>query len=154
MRRVAGFLSKAEQQQLAALASSSSSSFVPGRQNTGYEKLPLRDRVELEPLLRRARALLAIDDDNELWDAWLLRYPTGSGVPAHVDAADGDFAHVRVNAIVRGANSGGVFAIDGVVIDLDVGDGVVFRPDVDVHEVSVVGAGDRVVFSVGAWVKS
>lgn len=152
MRKVEGFLSAGERQALAAL-SSSSSSFVPGRQGTGYEKLALRDVAGCDVVVARARALLGLADDNALFDAWLLRYPRGSGVPAHVDAAAADdHVHVRVNAVVVAADAGGVLAIDGAVVDLAAGDAVVFRPDVEVHAVSVVDVGERVVFSVGALV--
>ena len=49
------------------------------------------------------------------------------------------------------AARGGELFVDGAKIELAVGDAVLFFPDQEVHEVTIV-SGQRLMFSVGAWV--
>lgn len=49
------------------------------------------------------------------WDCYILRYPAGAYIPLHVDelpAGDTDRVHRRLNAIVTGAESGGLFQFE------------------------------------------
>lgn len=120
--------------------------WLPGRQGTGYEKLPLGDALPetLQPLLSRSLAALGVEVI--AWDCYLLRYLTGTFVPVHVDPTD-HHRHLRLNAMVQ-ASAGGELVIDGEVVALAAGDAVVFRPDVSEHEVRA-GQGVRYVWSVG-----
>jgi len=102
------------------------SRWLPGRQGTGYQKLPL---------LR----LPAVD-------AYLLRFPEGSHVPRHVDPVPGR-RHWRLNVTLVAPGDGGEFVCGrawrlGRRVTL-------FRPDRDVHSVTRVTRGTRVVLSVG-----
>lgn len=148
MRLLRGFLSVDDRVALGAVTGG----FVAGRQGTGYEKLALRGDPAVDALVARSLAVLDVDAGSPFWDAYLLRYPTGAGVPAHVDVPEvTGVGHHRLNALVRAGDGGGVLSIGGVVVDLAVGDAVVFRPDVDEHAVTPVRAGERLVWSVGAW---
>jgi hypothetical protein len=153
VRVLPGFLTTAERAALVARADAHVDAFVGGRQAGGYQKHALVDVDDaIAAALDRARAALAIPAGWAFADAWLLRYPRGASIPPHVDPPEATgMQHVRLNAIVRAPRAGGVFTVDGAVVALAEGDAVVFRPDVDVHAVSVVDDGDRLVFSVGAW---
>lgn len=90
------------------------------------------------------------------FDAWWLVYPVTSHIPAHTDPSPADgLAHVRVNVVVARAegsdaeDAGGVLVADGAPVPLQVGDAVVFRPDVVEHAVTAVSLAPRCVLSVG-----
>ena len=153
---------------LEELARSNAAVFVPGRQATGYRKLAvllsgrhsngssaeaaaLRDE-RLAALIDRSLALLEVPRASAFWDAWLLHYPRGAMIPGHKDAPDAaGVGHHRLNALVTPATRGGVLVIDGDEVALFPGDGVLFRPDLQVHAVSEVVVGERLVWSVGCW---
>jgi hypothetical protein len=122
--------------------------FERGRQGTGYDKADLtqvRDPIVVD-VVARIRALLGAPP---AIDAWWIVYPPGSHIPAHIDPSPADgLAHVRANLIVE-RSIGGAFVADCRAVDLDVGDAVVFRPDVVVHAVSLVKERPRRVLSVG-----
>lgn len=120
----------------------------PGRQGTGYGKTSLSEHLDhpaLVDVLHRLRTALG---QPPAFDAWWLTYPVGSHIPEHVDPAPVDgLCHLRANlVVVRGR--GGDFVADGQRIDLDVGDLVVFRPDVVRHAVSLVDE-PRALLSLG-----
>ena len=52
------------------------SRWLPGRQGTGYRKLLLGQGAR--------------------WDAWIIDYPPGHGIPSHVDLVPGR-RHLRLN---------------------------------------------------------
>lgn len=102
-----------------------------GRQGTGYDKM----------LLAAAKWPLP-------FDSYLLRYPTGSAIPAHTDPVTNK-RHYRLNIVVWKAGSGGeficatpIFATERIKL---------FRPDTCEHSVTEVKQGARYVFSLG-WV--
>ena len=140
-----GFLSPRERVVLLALARGDEG-FEPGRLHTGYQKKNVLEHLGCERLIKRARALLG---EPLMVDAWLLRYPVGSEIPAHVDPPIGGMCHVRVNALVLGS-IGGLLYLDGAEAPLDEGDALVFRPDAVRHQVTKIERNPRVVFSVGA----
>lgn len=107
--------------------------WVRGRQQTGYEKM----------LLATARFPLP-------FDLYLLRYPTGSSVPPHVDAVDGR-RHFRLNVVLREAEVGGEFSCRSAI--LQTRPIKLFRPDVAEHSVSEIRQGSRLVLSLG-WVRA
>jgi hypothetical protein len=122
--------------------------FERGRQGTGYEKADLIDIVDpiVVDAVRRLRVVLGGPPG---FDAWWLVYPPGSQIPTHTDPplAEG-LAHVRLNLLVeRGV--GGAFVASCTAIDLNVGDAVLFRPDVLPHAVGLVKERARRVLSVG-----
>ena len=120
--------------------------FTAGRQGTGYDKLDLIDSPTAERLVKKCLKELG---DPLLFDAWLLRYPVGSDIPAHTDPPVPGMCHVRINALAL-TSSGGVLYVDGAELPLDSGDAYVFRPDVMRHMVTKVERNERLVFSVGA----
>jgi predicted 2-oxoglutarate/Fe(II)-dependent dioxygenase YbiX len=138
---VRAFLAADEIAALIALASQTG--WIAGRQGTGYDKLPIE-----HALVARAIALIGTPYENS-WDAYLLRYVDGAHVPDHVDAAQHGRRHRWLNAVLTQPRAGGQLFIDDVLVELGVGDAVLFDPDREVHRVSPV-EGTRLVFSVGA----
>jgi hypothetical protein len=132
------------------VVSSLASAAEPGRQGSGYKKTCLLGYLDHPAIVDvvgvMRRALL----DPVAFDAWWITYPVGSHVPEHTDPAGVDgLCHVRANlVVVRGR--GGDFIADGETIDLDVGDLVVFRPDIVRHAVTVVDE-PRALLSLGTW---
>jgi hypothetical protein len=103
-----------------------------GRQASGYDKM-----------------LLLWGKFPVPFDWYLLRFPTGSEIPPHVDAVQKG-RHFRLNIILRKAQKGGEFQCPDPIwnrprIKL-------FRPDLSLHSVTKVEAGSRLVFSVG-WIR-
>lgn len=152
VRALPGFLCSDELAQLAEIARGHASAFEPGRQKTGYQKLAVKDDHRLAALIDRSLALLEVPRSSSFWDAWLLCYPRGSMIPPHTDAPDAaGVGHHRLNALVAAATHGGVLSIDGAEVPLVAGDGLLFRPDLQVHAVSEIVVGERLVWSVGCW---
>ena len=145
-----GFLSPIEVAELTAHAQTADG-WAAGRQHTGYDILPLRPQLTpTSPLV--ARALMRIGTPFEdYWDVYFIRYMDNAHIPPHTDSAQHGKRHLRINAVLIQAPSGGELLIDGTLIALAVGDAVLFHPDTEVHEVAKVG-GPRLLFSVGAWV--
>jgi hypothetical protein len=104
----------------------------PGRQGTGYEKLKLINNWRYFSRFK--------------WDLYLLRYPTGSGIPSHRDPVP-KHKHYRLNIYLWNAKSGGVPEHDDVIISNRFF--TLFRPDVCTHSVTTVKAGTRYVLSFG-----
>jgi hypothetical protein len=149
------FLSPFEIAVLANLSVGETHLWERGRQETGYEKLDLRSLatqdIVYKNLADRALALIGAPHDNH-WDMWLLRYPDGAHIPPHRDeAAVFGLHHRRLNALVQAPRAGGDLWMNGTVVPLTVGNGVLFYPDRVEHAVSQV-TGTRAVFSVGAWI--
>jgi hypothetical protein len=119
-----------------------------GRQGTGYETLSLRDVPH--PIVARALALIG-EPFEDFWDVYLIRYNDGAHIPDHVDEAQHGRQHRRLNVLLEEARAGGELRIAGAIVELSVGDAVLFDPDRDVHTVSRV-EGTRMLFSVGAWI--
>lgn len=145
-RVLSGWLSPRERVALNVVAKREG--WQPGSKGTGYHKLDLSDDVATGRLVRRAREALGAP---VLFDAWLMRYPVGSELPAHTDAASGDLCHVRLYALALGS-AGGLFYIDGEEVPLEDGDAVMFRPDLQRHQLTTVERNQRLVLSVGAQV--
>lgn len=123
-----------------------------GRQGTGYQKLYVKDNINLLALLESSKILLGIDPTNEFWDAYLLYYPTGAFIPKHRDEASVvGMKHYRLNALVTLPKNGGIFIADDEVVNWDIGDAVLFKPDCVIHEVTRIEDGERLVWSVGCW---
>jgi hypothetical protein len=142
------FLSPADCARLVAALDALPLGFERGRQGTGYDKADLTDvsAPVVVDVVAQVRALLG---EPPAIDAWWIVYPPGSHIPAHTDPSPADgLAHVRVNLIVE-RSVGGAFVADCRAVDVDVGDAVVFRPDVVVHAVSLVKERPRRVLSVG-----
>lgn len=104
-----------------------------GRQGTGYQRMLLLTASWPVP-----------------FDCYLLRYPTGSFIPQHVDPVEPGAQHFRLNVILKRARSGGNFVVKHCLwansrIKL-------FRPDQEPHEVLRVTQGERWVLSFG-WKK-
>lgn len=101
--------------------------WTPGRQGSGYLKFKL---CALEPY----------------FDAYILRYPTGSQIPAHRDPVEGR-AHYRLNLVLWRPTVGGEFQCHSSIFQ---GSRVtLFRPDLHVHSVSPIQEGSRLVLSLG-----
>jgi len=123
---------------------------ISGRQATGYDKADLVAAAGRDATVDVAVAqLVAVLGRPAAYDAWWLSYPDGSHIPPHTDESPAPgLAHVRVNVVIT-KDGGGVLRCDDQVVDLAVGDAVVFRPDVVVHAVSAVVGAPRLVLSVG-----
>lgn len=124
-----------------------------GRQGTGYKKVNIRHNSKLGDLQNRVLEKLGITRMFDFWDNYFLYYPSGSYIPNHLDEASlFGKQHVRFNVLIKSPESGGVLIVDGNPIHLDVGDAIFFYPDTQPHEVTVCN-GDRLVFTIGAWVR-
>jgi hypothetical protein len=152
-RVVRGFHHPAACARPAARADATRDGWLPGRQATAYDKLPLAIDADADAWLAAlaARSRVAMGDPaTSAWDHYLLRYRVGASVPRHVDPSlAAGLRHLRLNAVVRACDAGGVLSLDGAEVALAAGDAVVFRPDRVVHAVTSVGAGERLVWSVG-----
>jgi len=145
-----GFLDVDEVASLCALATPKDG-WRAGRQGTGYDTLPLRDAMPRDHALV-ARALAELGTPFEdYWDVYLIRYLDGAHIPEHTDAAQHGKRHRRINAVLAQPTAGGALHIDGTLVELAIGDAVLFEPDREVHHVTPV-VGTRLLFSVGAWV--
>lgn len=105
--------------------------WISGRQEGGYDKLPL----------------VAFD-----WlpiDAYVIRYREGSYIHPHTDSVTNK-KHFRVNVIVKKAESGGEFVCPDAIINTD--RVKFFRPDIHEHSVTAIEQGTRYVLSIG-WAK-
>lgn len=151
VRTFPAFLTSAERTLLAEIARAGVLAFEPGRQQTGYQKLAVKDDGRLSSLIDRSLTLLAIPRTSAFWDAWLLFYPRGAQIPGHKDAPEAPgVGHHRLNAIVTPATRG-ILVVDGEEVPLGPGDGLLFRPDLQVHAVTEIIEGERLVWSVGCW---
>lgn len=98
-----------------------------------------------------------------LWFKWfdlvLIRYPLGSYIDWHTDPVPSRFEHHRINITVRRAIGGrfktkGTACWEGVIGDSYYNKRVIrFRPDIQIHGVERVKAGERWVISIG-WVRA
>ena len=151
-RVLPGFLGGRDRVVVATIAHAATKrgTWQAGRQGTGYDKLDVKESPTAERLVKRClQALAAGGEEPLLWDAWVLRYPVGSEIPAHTDPPLDGMCHVRVNALAVGS-AGGVLYVDGAEVPLDHGDAYVFRPDAMKHMVTRVEGNERLVLSVGA----
>lgn len=122
-------------------------SFEAGRQGTGYAKARIPPHLFTE---LRIKSLQAFEVSYLGHDSFFIRYAEGALTPPHKDPsllAGGE--HHRLNAMVTMPEEGGELVVEGQVIKLGLGDAYVFRSDTQEHEVKVVKAGVRLVWSVG-----
>lgn len=109
--------------------------WVPGRQGTGYKKLPL--------LFGRLR--------DHHFDLYLVHYPPGSEVPIHLDPVDGK-EHHRANLRLFGEDAfevlEGEFHLLNIPKPYRFGPLTVFRPDLLDHAVRRVSR-HRLILSFG-----
>ena len=145
-RVLPNFVSLAEREHL--LARVDGGPWELGRLGTGYEKRVLADDPVVDAITERALAAMGASESRD-WDRYLLRYDAQDRAPEHLDEApDASSEHHRLNALIQ-AGQGGRFVLEGEVIELQVGDAVVFRPDLQPHAVEPMQGGVRLVFSVG-----
>ena len=147
-RLLPGYLGPRDRVVVAAMAHAATKrgSWEPGRQGTGYDKLSLMESPTAERLVKKCLRELG---GPLLYDAWLLRYPVGSEIPAHTDPPMPGMCHVRINAMAL-SSEGGILYVDGAEVPLTHGDAYVFRPDLMRHMVTKVEKNERLVLSVGA----
>lgn len=153
---VFAFLTDSDCEYLRGIADAANG-WTPGRQNTGYNVLPLfrwQHIGRVSELIDRALAVIEreiLGDPSQFdknWDAYLVWYPNGTSIPTHRDKI-GFGHHRRLNALITAPTSGGELIIEGKVVDLQRGFAVMFHPDEVDHSVTEV-LGERLVFSVGA----
>lgn len=153
MRVVSNFLKFREIDLIDLVFRNKSRQKVPGRQGTGYYKLDVKGDPLLMSIAEKSLKELGIDANHKRWDNYLLVYPDGSYVPTHKDETDLSIypgkRHIRLNALVRPANFGGILTVDGEEVTLKMTDAIVFYPDEQEHSVSPV-KGERIVWTVGA----
>lgn len=106
----------------------------PGRQGTGYEKLCI------------------FKSERFKFDVYILRYRKGASVPPHIDPANFNQCHHRVNAVLT-KGIGGDFLVrsNSHLVHKLFNRIFYFRPDICIHEVTKVVAGTRYVLSFG-WI--
>lgn len=149
-RLIPRFLTQAEREGLCALEAGGAG-WVPGRQGTGYSKRALARDGLVERALREMAGGMAgmagAGVEVLEWDAWLLDYPAGVGIPPHTDPLR-DGSHLRLNVLLIG--DGAAFYLDGPgrLPLIAAGDALIFRPDAMRHGVHA-GTGARRVWSVG-----
>ena len=134
-----------------------------GRQGTGYEKYLLGkcdEDLELGyyPILDEAcnKSLEALSADSSVsmksiyfWDCYFIRMVDGAYITPHTDHSNNG-PHHRLDVLVTNCERGGIFTLEGTQADLQVGDALKFRPDLDRHEITMVtGDCERLMFSVG-----
>jgi hypothetical protein len=103
-----------------------------GRQKSGYDKMLLC--FALYPFK---------------FDVYLLRFPTGSKIPPHIDQVKNG-KHFRLNIILKNAKNGGKFICKDPIFETK--RIKLFRPDISEHQVTEIIGGNRYVFSVG-WIR-
>jgi hypothetical protein len=132
-----------------------------GRRGGGYEKLllcdsadewdidPFTDKMVLKSLKVMGFVYDHHDDLHKHWDCYFIRMGDGAYILPHTDpSAKGD--HHRLNTMIMSCERGGIFTLEGTQADLQMGDALKFRPDLDRHEVTMVAGGcERLMFSVG-----
>jgi hypothetical protein len=143
-RVLSGFLSPRERVVVSVLAKKDG--FEEGRQGTGYLKRDLLEDAGAERLIKRCLEKL---NSPVLFDAWLLKYPVGTEIPAHTDPPMPGMCHVRINVLALGGRAG-ILYLNGEEVPLDTGDAYIFRPDIVRHQVTAVEGNERLVLSVGA----
>lgn len=144
LRVIRGFLDRDEVAAISAFADRLA--YYPGRQGTGYEKSPVGQLFKW--VQDRCLAAMGLGPDVPC-DRYVVRYPAGAFIPPHKDDAPLAREHWRVNALVEEGEGGGL-VVEGLEVELSVGDAYVFRPDLLLHEVRPVTAGRRVIWTVGA----
>jgi hypothetical protein len=83
------------------------------------------------------------------FDLYILRFPEGSRIKAHVDKVDWG-RHFRLNIVVKPAIEGGEFrVVKNKYTFINSKYVKFFRPDLVIHEVSEVHIGTRYVLSFG-----
>lgn len=128
--------------------------FVSGKQGTGYQKKDVKADLRYQILIDQALRTSHWNHTNKLWvkpekyDAWVLKYPTGSEIPVHTDPVELGLEHHRLNTLVTEAEGGELY-IEGQRVPLVAGDGYYFRPDLHPHYVTKITKGERIIFSVG-----
>ncbi|MFI5296509.1 MAG: hypothetical protein ACHREM_00305 [Polyangiales bacterium] len=120
--------------------------FVLGRQGTGYEKFEV-PADEALPLRARCLQQLGLAAGAP-HDCYLIRYGVGASIPPHVDPAPEGQEHHRINCVATAAQ-GGALLVRHHPVALYSRDAYVFRPDLELHEVTLVTRGERLVFSLG-----
>lgn len=80
------------------------------------------------------------------YGCYVIRYSEGPGREAHVD--DG-VAHERAIFSLKNADRGGQLLVLGLPVDLQPGDGVVYRADLYKHSVTPIEKGERIVLTLG-----
>lgn len=98
----------------------------PGRQGGGYFKLKVFQI--------------------KWFDCFLVKFPNGSAINKHTDPCDYG-KHYRVNITLQKPKAGGIFLCDNGPI-LSWPRIVLFRPDIQPHEVTTV-VGKRLILSFG-----
>lgn len=102
-----------------------------GRQKTGYRIWPF------------AQATWPFK-----FDAYIIHYPVGSGIPPHKDPVPFGLKHYRINIELWRGEGGNFHCADTIFHWWRL---YFFRPDINLHYVTKVTKGNRYVLSVG-WV--
>ena len=120
---------------------------VRGRQQIGYEKIPVPMNDERFTKLI-SKSLIAMNVSEEQgFGCWVIKYPIGSCISEGTDPAPFGLEHWRLNAVLQN-DSRAMFTIAGRAVNLYERDAVIFRPDICQHSVSTV-EDLRLVWSVG-----
>lgn len=94
-------------------------------------------------LSQRAFAILPQKDELRYEDSFFIHYGNGGMTRPHKDARSG----LRLNALLL-APKFGALVINNREVPMEVGDAVVFEPNIEEHQVTTV-KGERLIWSVG-----
>lgn len=100
-----------------------------GRQGSGYDKMLLLTGYFPIP-----------------FDIYLIKYPKGAFIPAHIDPVS-DKKHFRLNMVLKKAKKGGEFICKDPIYNSS--RIKLFRPDISEHSVTLVEEGNRYLLSIG-----
>lgn len=87
-------------------------------------------------------------DGEEPYGCYILRYGPGAEKTPHVDPTPGKI-HDRIVVLLQAANTGGDIYIEGQGFKLTPGDAVFLRADLELHAITPVVSGERIVLTVG-----
>lgn len=111
--------------------------------------LNMAPALDVYPLLARCMSELGTPRGMP-YIAGIVRYVVGDHRPAHIDPSPAKtMQHHRVIVLVKKAEDGGDLIVSGVRARLEAGDGIVFRADEELHEVTRVVAGERLGLTCG-----
>jgi len=100
-----------------------------GRQDSGYKKIKLFVSKQYR------------------FDCYLIKYEKGDFIPKHKDNVDDKYIHNRINVLLKKADKGGEFYCDNYKIFLN--RIIFFQASEEIHSVSKIEKGTRLILSIG-----
>lgn len=79
-------------------------------------------------------------------DCYILSFPKDSYIQPHIDKVD-KLKHYQLNVILKKPKKGGKFRSEKTILNIN--RIIFFRPDLNIHSVSKIEEGLRIVLSIG-----